>query len=98
MGLFFTFKAKAEPVDTQSGRHYALIRVPRPTRRHVDMVEARRSKKFGPYANSDLFPGMLARALRDAGVGMVLETDRLPPNVRVCLGGFLAVVTVVLEE
>ena len=50
----------------------------------VDMNAARQQPKYGAYANSDMFPGMLAK-IRSGIVGgaLGLRMDRIPPNVTV---------------
>ena len=64
-----TFRAKKqESFYTDGTRAACWIQVPRLTKSHVDMAMARGSRKYGHYANSDLFLGMLNRELRAAGV------------------------------
>jgi hypothetical protein len=76
------------------------IRVPTLTRSHVpDMGSARGSRKYGGYANSDLFPSMLRRAAVDAGCkprgdGLVVDLLNPSPGVEVDESGFLATVTI----
>lgn len=90
-----TFKAKVRKVynhdDTLA---YQYVPVPKITRNHCDMHAFRTSKRFGSYANSDLFLGMLARYLRERQIPKELRLDQLPDGVTVDDSGFLAVVTI----
>jgi hypothetical protein len=90
------FKAKIQEVlnmdDTVA---YQYVSVPVLKRSHVDMNAARNHPKYGGYANSDMFPGMLARIRSDLIKGSLgLRMDRLPENVVVDTSGFLANVTI----
>jgi hypothetical protein len=59
------------------------------------MSAARQHPKYGAYANSDLFAGMLARIRRDVLNGRAyLRLNELPGNVTVDASGFLACVTI----
>ena len=94
--LLFTFKAKASRITGELGT-YDLVKVPKPSRAHVDMNVARQHARFGAYANSDLFPALLARELKARGIGMVLRSDELPPGVTFDTSGFLAVISIDLS-
>mgnify|MGYP006977239969 FL=1 len=72
---------------------YEYIQVPAFDRKHCDMNAFRRHKKYGPYANSDLFKGMLNRIRKDVFGGQVLKLNAIPEGVQVDASGFLAVVT-----
>uniref|UniRef100_UPI00195314A5 hypothetical protein n=1 Tax=Klebsiella pneumoniae TaxID=573 RepID=UPI00195314A5 len=63
-------------------------------RTHCDMSAFRRHPRYRSYANSDLFPGMLARIAHEAAPNAYLRLDRLPDNVVVDRSGFLALVTI----
>lgn len=91
-----TFKGKIERMEHVDGSLvYEYIRVPVLTRSHCDMAAFRRHAKYGGYANSDLFAGMLARIRSALVAGSVgLHLDALPDNVTVDASGFLARVTV----
>lgn len=92
-----TFKAKAVKFENIDGSDPHLrIQVPTLTRRHCDMDAFRRHPKFGSYANSDFFPGMLGRIRTDLirGTGPWLRLDDLPANVHADTGGFLATITI----
>jgi hypothetical protein len=91
-----TFKAKVQEMDPFLGG-YQYVTVPKLERRHCDMHAFRIHPKFGSYANSDLFPNILARQ-REAlfGSNGRLRLDAIPENVTVDTSGFLAVVTIEL--
>jgi hypothetical protein len=90
------FKAKVQTVfnmDDTPAYHY--IAVPVFKRSHVDMNAARQHPKYGMLANSDMFPGVLAK-IRSGIVGgsLGIRMDRIPPNVTVDTSGFLANVVI----
>lgn len=87
-----SFRAKAEQVynPEDDSPAYQIIRVPVIKRSHCDMNYFRTHKKHGGFANSDMFPLVLARLLRDAGVPKVLRLDQLPECVTVDNSSFLA--------
>lgn len=90
------FKAKPQtiynPDDTIA---YRYVTVPELARRHCNMCEFRQHPKYSGLANSDLFPGVLARIRRDILNGRAyLRLDALPENVTVDASGFLASVTI----
>lgn len=72
---------------------YEYIQVPEFDRKHCDMNAFRQHSKYGPYANSDLFKGMLKRARKDIFKGDLLKLDDIPEGVQIDTSGFLAVVT-----
>ena len=94
------FKAKlSEGCDPRTGKMYKLARVPEIKRTHCDMAAFRKSRAYGGFANSDLFPGMLKGIRRKIfGEAGVWRSDRNYPEVTVDDTGFLAVFTVVLED
>lgn len=90
-----TFKAKIDDIHFADGSlAYRMLKVPALKRNHCDMSAFRSHRKFGSYANSDLFPAMLARAVKDAGVGAVIKLNSVPPCVTIDASGFLASVTI----
>lgn len=101
--LIVTFKAKVRrmlnPDDTVA---YRYVDVPETFgRQHCDMQAFRNSARFGHFANSDLFPGMLRHAVAQTGIkpGGRLKLDGpLPDGVTVDESGFLAVVSVVIPD
>ena len=89
-----SFKAKIHTVYTvDDAVAYHCIKVPELTRKHCDMDAFRRHPKYGSYANSDLFPGMLRRIRKDK-LGDIIRLDKVPDGVTVDTSGFLAVVSV----
>ena len=91
-----SFRAKVQTMHAMDDTPlYDFIAVPEFKRSHVDMEAARNHPKYGGYANSDLFPGMLARIRKDVLNGRAyLRMNELPANVTVDAGGFLAQVTI----
>lgn len=83
-GMRITFRAKA--VD---GR----VKVPKLTCSHVDMNAARQHPKYGSYANSDLFPAILARIAGAFAPRGYIDVSNPPDGVTVDASGFLAAVT-----
>jgi hypothetical protein len=80
-----TFKSKVSEVCNANGSPvYRYVPVPQFKRSHCDMQAFRNHPRLGGYANSDLFPGMLARIRKEivAG-GLGLRLDQLPENVQV---------------
>mgnify|MGYP000143173177 FL=1 len=101
------FRGKVQEMYYSDGTLAArYIRVPNLVRRHVaDMGAARQSRKFGGYANSDMFPSMIRRAAEAAGCrdygsykgsrGLCVDLHKpLPDSIRVDESGFLATVTI----
>ena len=88
------FRAKVEQIYTMEGEPaFKRIKVPALTRKHCDMAAFRKHPRFGGLANSDLFPGVLARIRREK-LGEYIRMDRVPDTVKVDDSGFLAVVRV----
>lgn len=89
-----TFKGKVETLRYVDGSIASVrIKVPTLERRHCDMAAFRQHPKYGSYANSDLFPNMLAR-IKNERLGEFIKLDAIPEGVTVDQGGFLAVVRV----
>jgi|LakMenEpi03Aug12_release.lakeMendotaPanAssembly.Ray.scaffolds.fasta_scaffold2402856_1 hypothetical protein len=99
------FKAKVQLLgESDSIRVRQFVPVPEFTRKHCDMAAFRNHPKFGMYANSDLFPSVLARIRADmlaegvkdfrTGKPAGIMLDKIPANVTVDAAGFLATVTV----
>ncbi len=87
------FKGKIEVVrNADNTIAYRYLPVPKLAKCHCDMHAFRQHPKFGAYANSDLFPGILNRIRTELLGGKIgLHLDNLPPNVKVNDSGFLAV-------
>ena len=88
------FKAKVQTVynmdDTVA---YQYIAVPELKRSHVDMGAARLHPRYGSYANSDLFPGMLKRIRSTVAPSGIIKLHEVPSGVTVDTSGFLASVS-----
>ena len=73
---------------------YTYLDVPSLDRKHCDMSAFRSHPKYGAYANSDLFLGMLNRIkVATFGESSRLKLDAIPEGVTVDTSGFLAVVS-----
>lgn len=91
------FKTKTQTVYDHDGTvAWRYVSVPRITTKHCNMDEFRNHPRYGAYANSDLFPSLIARALKQAQVGATIRTDRVPECVTIDDGGFLTQVTISL--
>lgn len=89
-----TFKGKIETLRYIDNTIASVrIKVPTLERRHCDMHAFRTHPKYGAYANSDMFTGMLARIKREK-LGDFIKMDAIPEGVTVDQTGFLAVVTI----
>lgn len=97
-----TFKAKIQSVyNPDESLAYEIVQVPQFTRRHCDMEWFRKSKAFGGFANSDLFPNILARIWRHLGLKDYAphwRLDRLPNGVEIDRSGFLAKVSITIAD
>lgn len=61
---------------------------------HCNMAEFRAHSRYGAFANSDIFPSVLARIRRDiAGDSGILYAGNLPENVSI-ERGFLDTITI----
>lgn len=97
-----TFKAKIKEGYCYDPAQQNLILaryipVPTFTRNHCDMNAFRIHRRFGDYANSDLFPAILRRLRGKIFPDGQLRLDSIPPGVAVDESKFLAVVTVDVE-
>lgn len=89
------FKCKVQTMYNMDNTvAYEYLQVPELDRKHCDMGAFRMHGKYGSYANSDLFKGMLKRIREDTFGGKnMIRLDAIPDHVKVDLTGFLAVVT-----
>lgn len=88
------FKAKVQAMRNADGSlAYEYLQVPEFDRKHCDMNAFRTHPKYGAYANSDLFKGVLKRIRSDVFGGGFLKLNAAPETVSVDTSGFLAVVT-----
>ncbi len=93
-----TFRGKPETIHFGEVAR-KRVKVPEITRSHCDMNAFRCSRRFGSYANSDLFPAMLKRELTKIGVKPYLYLDELHPvGVEIDASGFLWSVTITLPD
>lgn len=90
-----TFKAKSKPCSNVDGSDvHEYINIPKLTRSHCDMAAFRQHSKYGGYANSDMFIGMLSHIRGEVfGNRATLRLDRIPAGVQVDISGFLIVVS-----
>ena len=70
---------------TSAGRY---VQVPDSKSIHCDMNEFRRHPAFSCYANSDMFPSIVRRALEKHGVGKKIDMSNVPPCVTIDETGF----------
>ena len=74
-----TFRAKIHNVyNMDDSLAFRYVKKPKLTRSHVNMPEWRNHPKWGDYANSDLFPGILSR--QTTTVGILARTLREPSH------------------
>ena len=90
-----TFKAKIQTMyDMDDNPLYGYIVVPEFKKSHCNMQEFSLHSKYGAYANSDLFIGMLKRIRKDLlNDNAFLRLDCLPDSVSV-EKGFLSTITI----
>jgi hypothetical protein len=92
-----TFKAKPVKVWEASGETIAFheLRVPVFGRQHCDMAAFRSHRKYGAFANSDMFPAMLARIRRDTFSGRdCFKLESPPAGISIEPGGLLYTVSI----
>jgi hypothetical protein len=78
----------------ETGIEFHSIKVPALTRSHCDMAAFRTHKKFGGFANSDMFPAILARIRRDKFGGRDwFKLESPPEGVTIERGALLCVVS-----
>ena len=92
------FKAKIQTMfNVDDTVAYQYIAAPVFARSHCDMPAFRTHPKFGAYANSDMFAGMLKRIRSDMLQGHAyLKLGSIPANVSIDDSHFLAEVTLTL--
>lgn len=92
-----TFKGKpyiGYRLDRSETRY---LKIPVIKRGHCDMAAFRSHKKYGSYANSQLFPAMIARELEARGIARAVDINAPPAGVSVDDSGFLTVVAITIE-
>ena len=91
------FKAK-HVISVRDEDWRALLKIPAITRKHCDMAAARASKRFGMYANSDMFESMVRGLLRKQYPTGYIDRDEPPAGVRVIPGSMLCTVIIDLPD
>lgn len=92
------FKAKPEKIyNVDETVAYQRVKVPALNHGHCAMNAMRASPKFGSYANSDLFLGILRRAVKASGIGDYIRLDQVPAHCTVDASGYLAAVWIEIE-
>lgn len=93
-----TIQFKGKVTEYQDVRTLEMrrgVKLPEFKHSHCDMQAFRVHPKYGTYANSDLFPGVLKRIKRDLfGACPFVDVEHPPAGVTVDASGFLAVVTI----
>jgi len=90
------FKAKVqECMNVDGSLAYKFVRVPEFKRLHCDMHAFRTHPKYGAYANSDLFLGML-KTIRQQFVNSYgyMRLDALPSGIIADHSAFLSTFTI----
>jgi hypothetical protein len=88
------FKAKKHSVSTIEGEViYHYVTVPNFSRSHCDMNAFRFHKKYGAYANSDLFKSILLKIRKEVFPSGMLKLNQIPEGVFVDDSGFLTVIS-----
>ena len=98
--MIIEFKCKAQErqiIVNDTFKTANCVKVPDITTIHCDMNAFRNSKKFGSWANSDLFTAMVKRELRNLNIGKFIDVDDLPDYITV-KSGFLSVTTIDLVK
>lgn len=97
MSATISFKTKIKTMyNPDDSEAYRYVTVPVFKHCHCDMDAMRKHPRYGSFANSDLFLGILAKVrLGIVGkYGNHIKINELPDNISVDDSGFLAVVTI----
>lgn len=95
--LIISFRGKPEAIWHGEVKRLR-VKVPEIARSHCDMSAFRNSRRFGSYANSDLFPALLARELKAMKLPPYLYADELPPGVEMDTTKFLWAVKITVAD
>jgi hypothetical protein len=88
-----SFRAKLQQMfNMDDTLAYEYVSVPVFKRSHCDMNAFRQHAKYCYYANSDLFPAMLARIRKERFDSGILKLNAVPDGVTVDTTGFLVLV------
>jgi len=94
------FKTKVIKIYTPDKTSYReAIQVPEFTRKHCDMAFFRQHKRYGGFANSDMFPSMLKRiraGFMPNKYNNLVYLDAMPEGWEVDTSGFLANVKIIV--
>jgi len=90
-----SFRAKAEKIyNMDNTLAYVRIKVPALKRAHCDMNAFRQHPRFGAYANSDMFEGILKRQAQERFPSGYIRLDHpIPDGVVIDQRNFLATVS-----
>lgn len=84
-----TIKAKKFTVyNMDNSIAYTAIKIPRIKTNHCDMNAMRQHKKFGAYANSNMFEQMINAHVKNLGLPEVLKLNEIPEFLTVKDGFF----------
>lgn len=88
------FKTKLKSMYIVGGTFdYDYVQVPEFKRSHCDMQAFRSHSKYGAYANSDLFLGMLSHIRKNTFKNGILKMNEIPDGVHVDTSGFFVSVS-----
>ena len=85
-------------IEGQEDKQRSFIQVPKIGTQHCDMHAFRSHKKYGPYANSNLFSAILQRDLTKILDHGRIYLDAIPECITVDTSSFLTVVTITIGE
>ena len=70
---------------------YTAVKIPRIKTNHCDMNAMRSHKRFGSYANSNMFEAMINAHVKALGLPEILKLDNVPDFINVKDGFFTVV-------
>ena len=86
------FKAKKFTVyNTDDSVAYTAVKVPKITRSHCDMNAMRQHKRFGGFANSNMFEQMVNGHIKNMGLSGIIKLDQVPDFITIKDGFFTIV-------
>ena len=96
--LTITFTVKMKPVYFVDGSlAWEGAPLPKKLASYADRDAFRQSRRFGAYANSDLFESILQREVKRLGVSSYLKLGQLPECVTVETA-FMSTVTIAIPD
>ena len=109
--MLIKFKGKTQTVYNMDDTIcYQYVKVPKLTRGHCDMAAFRNSRRFGAYANSDMFLNMLTSVIlphlkkqyvtnrRTLSESHHIRLDNLPSHIKANTLGPLTEIIITLED